>query len=561
MTGKRKPPRYRHWTENLMDMGALYAMLWFLLFLLLLLSLPLLSRLPFSIWDFLILISAISPFALALSLGIGLISHRLGYSTVWEALASGFRCIWRFLSPSESLQPNAHDALVLGISESGKFFALDSPSLDVHFLVDGKTRQGKSTLLASVVWQDIHRSDCSVILLDPHASLVDKLLSAGVAELAGERLVLLVADQDHIPGFNLLQPLQGESPKECALRLVECAMALWFQGQVAEAQRFQNYTFHAAWALAETGFTVLEIEPLLRFRPFRQRILSEVSDPQLQAWLRELDSEKGERIRELTESTVNRFRAFTRGLTSLIFGQPRSTFDLQGILDRGGVLLIAFPEGLMGEAGVYLSFGVILSMVDALLARRKKDSPFHSNPRLRLVADEAQAYPVPSLRRLLAERAGYGLSLLLAFQGLHQLDDWRLKSFILNNVSVRAVFSCSAEEAKLMAQEIFRPDPHLVKYQWGRNITFYSHMEQMAFWTNEVQNLPSHHFFAHVSGREPELCRTIMLPVRLNEEEVDKVKAKLARKVGRSRAEVEKELRQRLSGIYEGEKGGEDGWI
>lgn len=565
MSNSHQPPRYRHWTETLLDLGTLYGIFWFLGLLLSCWMLPLIQSLVPSLWGLALpFFLPVIP-SLVLALALWLLVRRHGYSTVWAALADGLRHAVRRLlgdvAPVVSSPP-----LTMGTTDGGRPFGLDSPGLDLHLLVDGKTRQGKSTLLASVAWQDVARADCAVVVLDPHAALVDHLLAAGLADQAGERLVALLVDRDIVPGFNLLQPLFDEPPEACAARLVESALALWFRAQMAEAQRFQNYTYHAAWALAATGWTVLEIEPLLRHRSFRQHIAGQVSDPRLRAWLAELDRERDDRIRDLTESTVNRFRAFARPTTALIFGQRETTFDLPRLLDTGGVLLAALPAAMLGDTGAYLAAGVLLSLIDTCLAHRPKDSPYHHNPRLRLLADEAQAYAVPPLRRLLAERAGFGANLVLATQGLGQLDDRQLARFILNNVSAHAVFATSAEEARTMAEELFRPDPLLVKHEREPWVTFYSPQEQAAYWAKAIQNLLPHTFFARAPGHAPVCCTTQPLPVRLDDEDLTEIRAALAQRIGRPRAEVEKELARRRRWIYDGtspqpQEGSADGWL
>ncbi len=565
MSNRNRLPRHKRWTGELTELGGLFGILWFVGLALscwtmqpVQLSLPPLLglALPFFI-----------PVLPALAITLWLRIRFRDYPTIWAGLADSLRQAWHLVTEDADVAPAGESSsLVLGRGEDGRPYQLDDAGLHLHLLVDGKTRQGKSTLLSSIAWQDVARNDCAVVVLDPHSALVDRLLAAGLAYGADDRTVGLLTDEDAVPGFNLLQPLPGESADECAARFVECAMALWFQGDVTEAQRFQNYTYHAGWALAATGWTVLEIEPLLRHRPFRQRIADQVSDPRLRAWLAELDRERDQRIRDLTESTVNRFRSFTRGENAFIFGQRQTTFDLPTLLDEGGILLAALPASVLGDTGSYLAAGVLLSLTDTCLAGRRKDSPHHTNPRVRLVADESQAYAVPPLRRLLAERAGFGASLVLATQGLNQLTDHRLARFVLNNVGVRAVFACGADEAADMAEELFRPDPLLVKREREPWVTFYTPQEQMTHRTKAIQNLPPHTFFADVPGREPVRCTTRQLPVRLDDQELAQARTALARRAGRPRAEVEEELAQRKQRIYGGGTAGldeedEDGWF
>ena len=144
MSNSHQPPRYHHWTETLLDMGTIYAILWFFGLALSCWMLPLIQSLVPSLWGLALpFFLPVIP-SLALALALWLLARRHGYSTVWAALADGLRHTVRRLlgdvAPAVSSSP-----LTLGTTDDGRPFSLDTPGLDLHFLVDGKTRQGKTT--------------------------------------------------------------------------------------------------------------------------------------------------------------------------------------------------------------------------------------------------------------------------------------------------------------------------------------------------------------------------------------------------------------------------------
>ncbi|HEY77367.1 MAG TPA: hypothetical protein G4O00_14515, partial [Thermoflexia bacterium] len=211
MSNRNRPSQYHHWTEVALQLGALYSLFWFAGVVLSWNALPWIQRRSLSPWWLLFpFVFPVLP-SLGLTLALWRLARRAGYPTVGSALRGWLdTAVRRLLGGRTSALPPSR--FVVGTTEDGRLLALERPFLDLHFLVDGKTRQGKSTLLATIAFQDASRADCAVLLLDPHAGLVDTLLAAGLADVAGDRLMVLLADQDHVPGLNLLQPLPGESP-------------------------------------------------------------------------------------------------------------------------------------------------------------------------------------------------------------------------------------------------------------------------------------------------------------------------------------------------------------
>jgi len=190
-------PRYRPGSERLFELGVLWSLLWIPSMLgtwCLVSSLQLWRPAPWLPWVLVGLAAVPALLALALARPLWLLARRHGAPTVWQWLDDGFRRGCQRLPKRRRTAPPRPATLILGTADTGRPIRLDSPGLHRHFLVDGKTRQGKSTLLAAMAHQDVARADCAVAVLDPHAGLVDTLLAARLDRLAADRLVVLLAD-------------------------------------------------------------------------------------------------------------------------------------------------------------------------------------------------------------------------------------------------------------------------------------------------------------------------------------------------------------------------------
>src|SRR6266850_2130108 len=78
------------------------------------------------------------------------------------------------------LKPKGNDLILGNIVGSGKPFGLPRDARDKHLYVVGATGTGKSKFLENLIRQDIiawRKSKCGLLLIDPHGSLYDSLMS------------------------------------------------------------------------------------------------------------------------------------------------------------------------------------------------------------------------------------------------------------------------------------------------------------------------------------------------------------------------------------------------
>src|SRR5262245_56794561 len=89
-----------------------------------------------------------------------------------------------------------------------KTFGIRRADRRAHVYVIGKTGTGKSSLLETLIRQDIE-NDEGLALLDPHGDLVEKVLRAVPEQRKGDLIYFNVADGKHLLGFN---PLERVAP-------------------------------------------------------------------------------------------------------------------------------------------------------------------------------------------------------------------------------------------------------------------------------------------------------------------------------------------------------------
>src|SRR2546426_1505921 len=86
---------------------------------------------------------------------------------------------------------------------SRRSFGLTVPERRLHTYIVGKTGTGKSTLLATILRQDL-AAGRGVGLIDPHGDLAERVLSLVPPERADQLLYFHPADREFPVNFNLL---------------------------------------------------------------------------------------------------------------------------------------------------------------------------------------------------------------------------------------------------------------------------------------------------------------------------------------------------------------------
>ena len=120
-----------------------------------------------------------------------------------------------------------------------------------HFYV-ARTRMGKSTLMHHIIAHKLRekaagRDGDAIIVVDPHADLVESLLNHVPEEIAGQVRLIDLADDSRAPGINLLDARVFTDRDRAADSVVRIAHGLWDQW----GPRMQSILEHTVKALHE----------------------------------------------------------------------------------------------------------------------------------------------------------------------------------------------------------------------------------------------------------------------------------------------------------------------
>jgi hypothetical protein len=409
----------------------------------------------------------------------------------------------------------------IGTTGSGHDLSLVPDERRRHIGIFGATGVGKSTLLCSILAQDIARGD-GVLLLDPHGDLAEAVLTDVPGWRRNHVCYLNVADLAFPVAFNVLEDVAPDDRATAVDGLIAGMRAIWVDSW---GPRMELILRHAATVLIECpGASLAMLPRLLIDAEYRARLVSRVSNPLTRAFFAQRFERWRDSFREeAIEPVLNKVEAFL--LSSAIrhiLGQATSTLHLEHALAHGRVVVANLAKGLIGETNAHLLGALVLARVQAAGMGRARVAieqrrPFH------VVIDEAQNFGTRTLAALLSEGRKYGLSLTIATQYLAALDEVT-RAALLGNVGTLIAFRLGAGDAATLAP-------------------LFDRMHQ-PFNPQAFQDLPRGQAVVHFP--DDDTARLTIHPPRVGHGNADAVKQQSRRHYGRPRRLVEARLARAL---------------
>src|SRR5260370_24698716 len=210
---------------------------------------------------------------------------------------------------------------------NGRLFGIKRSDRRAHMYIIGKTGTGKSTLMETLVSQDL-RGGNGLALLDPHGSLVESVL-AQIPESRKQDLVYFnVADYGQPLGFNPLERVPPLHRPLAASALLAAITKIWAEFWGPRLEHILRNSLLAL--LDQPQATLADVLRILDDAAFRREAAAHVSNRQVRDfWLREYEAYPRNFRAEAIAPIQNKVGAFlAHPVLHRIATQPKSAFDL-----------------------------------------------------------------------------------------------------------------------------------------------------------------------------------------------------------------------------------------
>ena len=337
---------------------------------------------------------------------------------------------------------NGRDAQRFGIKQADRLS---------HIYIIGKTGTGKSTLIETLICQDI-AAGRGCALLDPHGDLVERIAGTLPDRRAGNVVYFDVSDPHIGYGYNPFVRVSPGLRPLVASGLMDVFKKMWDDSW---GPRMEHILRNALLALLDQPHaTMPDILTLLTSRSFRERAIDNIANKQVRAFWQSEFPKYSVRLQADGISPIqNKVGAFLadpklRRILTREDGQIR----LRQIMDEGKVLLINLSQGKIGADSASLFGGLLVTSVGSAAYSRAYIPEDRRRPFF-LYVDEFQSFTTLAFANMLAGLRKFGVGTVLAHQYLHQLDT-DLRHAVLGNAGTLIAFRLGAYDARQLAAEL-----------------------------------------------------------------------------------------------------------
>ena len=329
-------------------------------------------------------------------------------------------------------------------------FGIKDPDRRRHVWAVGKTGTGKSTLIANMVIDDFKKGR-GVAVIDPHGDLCEILLDYIPKSRINDTIYFNPADKDHPI---ILNPLEVTNKEEAELVVSGIVSIFHKIFGFSWGPRLEYILRNSLLTLAEIpNSTLNDVLSILTNKSFRHRVVEKIQDPVMKKfWLDEFEKMPERLQKEAISPIQNKVGQFVSSpLIRRVIGKPKSSIQLDDVMDEGKILLANLSQGRLGEDNSSLLGAMLITKLQ-LAAMHRVDVPEAQRRDFYLYVDEFQNFATGSFIKIMSEARKYRLNIMLANQYMAQIPE-EVQKAILGNTGTLASFAVGAEDAQILHKE------------------------------------------------------------------------------------------------------------
>lgn len=316
-----------------------------------------------------------------------------------------------------------------------------------HIHVIGKTGTGKSTLIKTMILQDI-RSGKGCALFCPHGDLVQEVYEAITPERMPHVVYLDFTKTNLDIGYNPLRKVPYDMRALVASGILEVFKKLWGQGQGwgVRLEHIMRMVLLSLLDMPQSDFR--DIPRVLLDKSFRKEVIHHVRNKEVQDfWKREFPKYTHEALTPVLNK-MGGLLSYPVIRNFLIENEKR--ISLRKIMDEERVLLINLSKGHVGS-DVCNILGSLLVHAIGLAGMSRATMKEQERKAFFVYLDEFHNFATLSFVNFLSELRKFKISLMLAHQYLAQLN-FDVQKAVLGNVGSMISFRLGADDSQVFAR-------------------------------------------------------------------------------------------------------------
>jgi len=325
--------------------------------------------------------------------------------------------------------------------------------------VVGQTGTGKSTLLHSLIAQDMHRGEC-VVVIDPHGPLADDVLASVPVERINDVIVVDPSDTERPVGQNPLYQAEVASlelQEQKMNRLFSALHGVYADSWGAELERVLMAGLMALTGARELRPTLFTLLRLIEEKDYRDQVKEQIKNRAAWRYFNETIAtyRAGELAQKASSTTNKLFQVLAATPLAHMYGQYRPSFDIGRCLEEKKIIVLRLPMEGLAEQHASLCAALFVTELYHALATRVHSNVNTPLPDTYLYIDEFHKIRTRSFDKLFSEARKVHLNLTVAHQYLDQLAPSTTKA-VLGNAGSSVFLRPSPHDVERMTDSIGR---------------------------------------------------------------------------------------------------------